>query len=321
MIIDLDPTTTSAIAKKLLAVREEAGVFALTRVLTLIVSCSTDDAEEAIEAANLASNEHPMRIIVVVHDAHAQEDRLTAQVRVGSDAGASEVIVLTAYGEVASDDESLVTGLLLPDAPVVVWWPGDAPDTVGDSPLGRLAQRRITDAIAAPDSLAALDRVRRTYTPGDTDLAWTRLTGWRTQIASLLAEVHTTDVTSVTLRGVLHTAPVELLATWLSRGLGGIAVTVSDAPSDVTSWSIHSVTVETTGGTYALTRESESVLLRLERPHTPEQFVPVPRKNLSDCIAEELRRLDSDDAFGDVLAVCDSSHPHPSTPQTPTGGH
>ena len=52
-------------------------------------------------------------------DAKDAENRLDAQIRIGGDAGASEVVVLRAFGEVADDPESLVTGLLLPDAPEI----------------------------------------------------------------------------------------------------------------------------------------------------------------------------------------------------------
>ena len=125
MIVDLPDTTTSAISKALVKVREEGGAVALGRVLTLVIASAGSTDEEAIVAANEASREHPMRVIVL--SAVAGEPRLDAEIRVGGDAGASEVVVLRASGEAGSDPESLVTGLLLPDAPVVVWWPGEAP--------------------------------------------------------------------------------------------------------------------------------------------------------------------------------------------------
>ena len=120
MIVDLPNTTTSKISKTLVKIREEGGAVALGRVLTLIISTRLGEEEEAIEAANDASREHPMRVIVVSSDPNETSDaRVDAQIRVGGDAGASEVIVVRAYGDAAHDEESLVTGLLLPDAPVV----------------------------------------------------------------------------------------------------------------------------------------------------------------------------------------------------------
>jgi hypothetical protein len=113
VIIDLNETTVSKVAKKLVSLREEGGAVALGRVLTLIIKADDRPVEEAIEAANDASREHPMRVIAVVTHA-ADEARLDAQIRVGGDAGASEVVILHAYGEAANNSESLVTGLLLP---------------------------------------------------------------------------------------------------------------------------------------------------------------------------------------------------------------
>ncbi len=81
--------------------------------------------ENAIDAANEASREHPCRVIVLARGAKRAAARLDAQIRVGGDAGASEVIVLRGYGALAGDEPSagMVVPLLLPDTPVVVWWP------------------------------------------------------------------------------------------------------------------------------------------------------------------------------------------------------
>ena len=65
MIVDLPDTTTSKVSKKLMALREQGGVIALGRVLTLVVVTKSGLEEEAIEAANDASREHPCRIIVL----------------------------------------------------------------------------------------------------------------------------------------------------------------------------------------------------------------------------------------------------------------
>ena len=71
MIVDLPDTTTSKISKKIMALREQGGVIALGRVLTLVVVTKSGLEEEAIEAANEASREHPCRIIVLA-DAGAE---------------------------------------------------------------------------------------------------------------------------------------------------------------------------------------------------------------------------------------------------------
>ncbi len=221
MIVDLPDTTTSNISKALVKIREEGGAVALGRVLTLIIATHLGQEEEAIEAANDASREHPMRVIVVSTEeerSHTDSGRLDAQIRVGGDAGASEVIVLRAYGETASDEEGLVTGLLLPDAPVVVWWPGIAPARASHSPLGRIATIRITDASAQPNPQEALFHLSETYTPGDTDFAWTRLTLWRAQLAAVLDQPPYEPITAVEVAGAADSPSTLLLAAWLLAG-------------------------------------------------------------------------------------------------------
>ena len=154
MIVDLPDTTTSKISKKLMSLREQGGVIALGRVLTLVVVTRSGLEEEAIEAANEASREHPCRIIVLADAGAEAPNRLDAQIRVGGDAGASEVIVLRGYGELAHESESLVAALLLPDAPIVAWWPHGAPENACETSVGRIAHRRITDSANEPDPQA-----------------------------------------------------------------------------------------------------------------------------------------------------------------------
>src|SRR5690625_7215041 len=74
--------------------------------------------------------------------------------------------------------------LLLPDAPIVTWWPENAPSSPIHDVLGSMSQRRITDAAACEAPMATLKRLRRGYASGDSDLAWSRLTNWRGLVAS-----------------------------------------------------------------------------------------------------------------------------------------
>ena len=71
----------------------------------------------------------------------------------------AQLALLRAFGEAASNEESLITGLLLPDAPVVAWWPEEAPYAPSQSPLGKIAQRRITDAATATSTLCCVPQI------------------------------------------------------------------------------------------------------------------------------------------------------------------
>lgn len=298
MIVDLPDTTVSKISRALIDVREEGGAVALGRVLTLIIVTANGGTEDGIDAANDASREHPMRVISLRLDPSG-EPRLDAEIRVGGDAGASEVVVLRAYGDATSNVESLVTGLLLPDAPVVVWWPDNPPATPSHSPLGRIAQRRITDASTVPFEATRVAHLGDCYSPGDTDLAWTRLTHWREQLAAVLDQPPYEPVTAVEVRGAASSPSTALLAAWLRLTLG---VPVDWRYLSPHEWSdgIKSVRLTRASGDIVLERSSAAIA-RLSQPGQPQHDLVLPRRTLRECLAEELRRLDADLLYGRVI--------------------
>ena len=298
MIIDLPNTTTSKISKEITNMRHRGGVVALGRVLTLVVITKHGYEEEAIEAANEASREHPCRIIVLVDSGRDSADRIDGQIRVGGDAGASEVIVLRGYGRLAEESESLVAALLLPDAPIVAWWPHGAPRDAGDTSIGRIAHRRITDSGNEPDPTSALYRLRETYRAGDTDLAWTRLTNWRIQLAAALDQADGSPVTAVTVEGASDSPSTVLLASWLTLAFDAPVTIVADPAGT----GIRRVRLHRASGDIQLYRPGLTVA-ELTQPDQPNQRIALPRRSLQDCLSEELRRLDADEVFGEVLAT------------------
>lgn len=298
MIVDLPDTTVSKISRALIDVREEGGAVALGRVLTLIIVTTNGGTEDGIEAANDASREHPMRVISLRLDPEG-EPNLDAEIRVGGDAGASEVVVLRASGDAASNVESLVTGLLLPDAPVVVWWPDNPPATPSQSPLGRIAQRRITDASTVPFEATRVAHLGDCYSPGDTDLAWTRLTHWREQLAAVLDQPPYEPITAVEVRGAETSPSTALLAAWLRLTLG-VPVDWHYLSPDEWSDGIKSVRLTRASGDIVLERSSTAIAC-LTQPGQPQHDLVLPRRTLRECLAEELRRLDADLLYGRVI--------------------
>ena len=302
MIVEFPNTTSAKVAKELVKIREEGGAVALGRVLTLLIATHPgEEEEEAISAANEASREHPMRVIVVSipEESTGITNRLDAEVRVGGDAGASDVIVLRAYGDVASDPQGLVMGLLLPDAPVVAWWPGSAPAVVSESSLGRIAQCRITDAAAQVDPIAAVEGLALTYAPGDADFAWTRLTLWRMQLAAVLDQPPYEPIVEAHVTSTFDFPSARLLAAWLQLQL---KVPVScDHGTQTSSWQgIRGVRLVRASGEIELVRV-EPDLARLTQPNQPAHDISMPLRNLRDCLSEELRRLDPDTVYGRVI--------------------
>ena len=59
MIIEMPNTRTREISQKIDELHEERGESATGRVLTLLISTTEDELEQALELANAASREHP----------------------------------------------------------------------------------------------------------------------------------------------------------------------------------------------------------------------------------------------------------------------
>ncbi|CAB4618434.1 MAG: OpcA protein [Actinobacteria bacterium] len=301
MIVNLENTTISKVSKRIVQIREQGGVVTLGRVLTLVIETDFNGIEPAIQAANDASREHPCRIIVLADDntKSKKNARLDAQIRVGGDAGASEVIVLRAYGEAASDPESLVTGLLLPDAPVVAWWPGVAPANAAESAIGRIATRRITDAASQKDARAHFKNIAKTYSPGDSDFAWTRLTMLRTQLATMLDQPPFDKVLGAEIVGSSNSPSIDLLAAWLELKLGVNVKIVRTTPAKSINV-IKNIKLIRKSGDVEISRETLDKAV-LKQPSQPTREISLPRRSLRDCLSEDLRRLDPDDLFGEVI--------------------
>jgi glucose-6-phosphate dehydrogenase assembly protein OpcA len=301
VIIDLPSTTTSKVNKKMVELRETGGAVALGRVLTLvIVTGDGTETEPAIQAANEASREHPARVIVVARGAKEAAPRLDAQIRIGGDAGASEVVVLRLYGPLADEGAGSVVPLLLPDAPIVVWWPTDAPELPAKDPIGVLAHRRITDSASEPDPIAALQTRARSYVEGDTDLAWTRLTSWRALLAAALDLPPFEPVTAATVTGAAASPSTDLLAGWLAAYLD-IPVRRLEHPRGP---GIVSAVLERPSGNVQIARPDGKVG-SLTQPGQPDRRVALQRREVRECLAEELRRLDPDEIYEATLQGLD----------------
>ncbi|MGW4231585.1 glucose-6-phosphate dehydrogenase assembly protein OpcA [Streptomyces sp. NPDC004980] len=295
MKIDLTETTSSKINQALVSARRSIGTPAIGMVLTLVVVTDEENAYDALRAAADSSREHPSRIIAVIkrisRSPRSRRDaRLDAEIRVGSDSGSGETVVLRLHGELANHAQSVVLPLLLPDAPVVVWWPEDAPADPAKDPLGALAQRRITDTYSAEHPLDELAVRAATYNPGDTDLAWTRITPWRSMLAAALDQ-QPAQVISATVEGESDNPSCELLAMWLADRLGvAVERTLSGGPG------LTAVRLETKNGVIVLDRADGS-LATLSMVGQPDRAVALKRRETAELLAEELRRLDPDNIY------------------------
>lgn len=296
MIIDLQNTTTSAVAKRLVNLREEGGAVALGRVLTLVIVTSPDDVESSVKAANDASREHPCRIIVVSPRDSDGAELLNAQIRVGGDAGASEVILLSPSGELTDHLDTLIIPLLLTDTPIVAWWPKQIPTSDTELAIASMAQVRITDAYNTADPFETLAELRSRHEPSNVDLAWTRTTVWRGLLAATLDQPPYEPVHSVIVQGDPNHPSVDLLAAWLAQYLKCPVERVDEPGGQAAT----RVVLRRHSGDIEIARPRGTVAT-LAQPNQPTHRIALPVRALHECLSEELRRLDPDLVYGEVL--------------------
>jgi glucose-6-phosphate dehydrogenase assembly protein OpcA len=295
MSVRLDDTTAAQVGMAISAERFRQGSSAVGRVLTLVIIADEATQSDAVRAAAEAAREHPCRILTAIPRPGRGPARLDAEITVGGSDGLGELAVLRLRGQLSHHVAPVVLPLLVPDAPVVVWWPGTAPENPSLDPVGMLAQRRITDSAEAARPLKFLDVRRLGYRAGDTDLAWTRITPWRALIASTLDQPYE-PITGASVHAQRNNPSAVLLAAWLQRGLGVPVETHTSRGPGITG-----VTITTRRGDIAINRPDGRVA-RMTRPGYPEREAALQRRSIEGLIAEELRRLDPDEVYGETLA-------------------
>ena len=289
-MIELIDTNSSAIAAEFVRSRRRAGSPAMGMIMTLVIVADRADADVAMTTARSASREHPARILVVVNGDRRGNGQVDAQVGIGSGASGERAIIRLS-GEVTRHAESVVLPLLLPDSPVVVWWPGQAPADPAADPLGQLGTRRITDAASVPSSKAkAMLTQCASYSPGNTDLAWTRITGWRALLATALDQ-NLAKVVSASVEAERISPSADLLSAWLGDRLRCDVTRKNSKGPGITA-----VVLRTKEGDISLTR-ADGRLATLSSPNAPDRPVALKRRELDELLSEELRRLDPDDVY------------------------
>jgi len=291
-------TTGTAVVKALAAERRTGGAVTSGIALTLVVVVEQEDVEEAEEAATIAASRHPMRMLMVVRrHIDAPVPRLDAEVTIGGRLGPGEAVVMRMYGRLALHAESVTLPLLAPDAPVVTWWHGEPPEKIAYDPLGVFSERRITDSLRSSDPNAALQRRADDFAPGDTDLAWTRLTPWRAALASAFDGPSRHKPTRATVHGGRNEPSARLLAGWLTSRLAIEATVDGTDDEPIAGVDIAFDNDKTTTATV----EGSNLVLRREGQQ--DAYMPFGERPLGELLAEELRRLDHDSIYAEALST------------------
>ncbi|HEX5540503.1 MAG TPA: glucose-6-phosphate dehydrogenase assembly protein OpcA [Micromonospora sp.] len=297
-MISLWDTTGKEVVKALAAERRSAGGVASGMALSFVVVVDEPRVNEAEAAATIASAAHPLRLLLVVRsDIERDRNRLDAEIVVGGRLGPGEAVVMRMYGRLALHAESVVMPLLVPDVPVVTWWHGAPPERIANDFLGVVADRRITDTAQAPDPIGALRQRADDYAPGDTDLAWTRITPWRTLVAGAL-DTTRGEVTGATIVAPRNEPTAALMSGWLAARLG-----ITPRWEEIAGYPrMRSVELHCSDGDHLLlTRDDGSATLR--HRGQPDRHLPLIRRPLGEELAEELRRLDADQIYAEALGA------------------
>lgn len=296
-MIALWDTTGSEVVKALAAERRSAGGVTSGLALTLVAVVDERHVRDTEQAAMIAAQQHPCRLLIVVRrNVLDQESRLDAEIMVGGRLGPCEAVIMRMHGRLALHAESVALPLLAPDVPVVTWWHGQPPEKIAYDPLGVVADRRITDSAQSADADGALKQRAEDYAPGDTDLTWTRLTPWRTTLAGAF-DTADSRATSARITADPHDPSAKLLSGWLQARLG-----VKPKLVDSHASGLSEVELTLATGT-ALTVRGHDGTATLSRTGFPDRTMPLLARPLGEELAEELRRLDPDEPYAAALAA------------------
>jgi glucose-6-phosphate dehydrogenase assembly protein OpcA len=296
MMIELTETNSSQIEAEFLRARIRAGSPAMGMVMTVVVVVPESEADTAMDMARNASHEHPARVLGMILGRSSGAPRIDAQVGTGS-GWTGETALIRLHGEVVKHPDSVVLPLLLPDSPVAVWWPTDAPADPSADALGALAQRRITDsANVTRGKSTAMHAQCKVYSAGNTDLAWTRLTPWRALLAASLDQ-HQLKVTGAAVTAERISPSADLLVAWL-----GSRLKVKVERKNSSGPGITEVELRTSSGPIRITRD-DGRNGTYSSPGHPDRPVALRRRDVAELLAEELRRLDEDDIYAAVARL------------------
>ncbi|WP_025274816.1 glucose-6-phosphate dehydrogenase assembly protein OpcA [Haloglycomyces albus] len=272
--------------------------------LNLIVLATENERSAIEEATRQAAQEHPYRLIMAIpRYPNNETPRIDAEVAIGESGGAAESIVMYLDGPVVRNLTSLILPMLAPDIPVVTWWLVDPVRFHLEEELKIFSDRRITYSALTPDPVDSLYRRSIGYKPGDTDICWTRITLWRSLIASALDGLGPCHVESVRLRADRQDPSAQLLAAWIGSRLN-LETEVQDTEVTVNAPNLPAIAgVDLTlndGQKIEIDRSPDGETV-LRQAGLAKRTVTLQGRSLGQLVAEELRILEPDQTYRSVL--------------------
>ena len=224
---------------------QHAAAEARANVLNLIVVVEDESGMEHVHRVlDGLSTHHPSRTLILLAQEERQAVKLEASVsaQTRTDSGhrvTTEQVLLHAHGQVAAHLASLVSPLLVPDLPVMLWWPG-RPDFESQlfNELADLCDRLVVDTddrgVEPGRDFPLLLNVarRRKARVAIGDFNWARLMPWRHLMAqffdppSVRSRLISAHGVTVWYGGEGSNAQALLLAGWVQSRLAAIGVPI-----------------------------------------------------------------------------------------------
>jgi len=251
-------------------------------VMANLVAVGSSDQETgaAIEVIGNIIGRNPCRVILVTSEPDIDPPELSAEVAVICQDSETcqrcvccDQIRLAARGIMADNLPSLAAPLLLPDLPVVIWWPKPPFDRKDFLLFAKQANRVIVDSAGytAADLrfLARFVEQSRQMGVAVSDLNWGRLTPYRQLFAQFFDSVECRDHLAAIgeVRAEGHASTGRLLAGWLKAQMDKSGHSLPRerihlVSADLAGFSFRSLAMTCSGGgnTFVVTRADDCTL-------------------------------------------------------------
>lgn len=285
------------------------GVLRACAMSLVVVAQDASDADQARQTVGLLMKNHPSRAILLRSGGGGElEARVFAECWKPFGRGqqiCAEGIEITTGAAGYEEVARFLVPLLVPDLPVILWCRGaKGLDAAAYHALFPLASKLIFDSRDAPDADAAIRTLRRLHAYGYrvADLHWTRLTGWREELAHLFdspaLDARTVRAALVGCGGTAVSTCARYFAAWLRSALPAAHVEIEIEHGDR---GLHSVTLSTPEGDLVLHRTADHALEI--SGHGFHYRTPLPSTSEEALMREELSIPGTDPVFERVLAA------------------
>jgi glucose-6-phosphate dehydrogenase assembly protein OpcA len=285
--------------------QEESGGVLRACAMTLVVIVEDDsDALQVRQTLGILMHAHPSRAIVLRASEGAGLDaRVFAECWMPFGRNqqiCSEGIEMTADAANLGEVAHLLIPLLVPDLPVVLWCRGGRFfSSRYFDPLFPVAQKIIVDSSHAANAKGAVAVLKEFRSRGRrvSDLAWTRLTGWREALAMSCEEsLKSSKSAQIEYAGPLSTS-VLYFARWIEHAAPSTLLTLTPVPGEP---GLRSVAFSG-GSAPVVVKLAEGGSLEVQASGCTSRSM-LPSASEDALMREELSILGSDPVFESVLS-------------------